>query len=93
MASNLFVWGLFSTLKHNYSLIRISIILFSDSVYAQTIGETHVKSASGNENLAYKEIQEGPYLVKRTSDTFDIGKKPVNHNTTKLVWLLASEIS
>lgn len=62
------------------------------SFWQQPAGEAHITAASGEENLAYIEIQEGPYLVKPTDEAFDNGERPVNVDTSNLVWLNASDI-
>ncbi|PKB00579.1 uncharacterized protein DUF4437 [Flavobacteriaceae bacterium MAR_2009_75] len=40
----------------------------------------------------FLDIQEGPYLVKSTSEAFDNGERPVNVDKTNLVWLNANDI-
>jgi len=42
--------------------------------------------------MAFLDIQEGPYLVKPTSEAFDNGERPVNVDKTNLVWLNACDI-
>ena len=42
--------------------------------------------------MAFLDIQEGPYLVKPTSEAFDNGERPVNVYKTNLVWLNANDI-
>ncbi len=63
------------------------------SFWQQPAGEAHITAASGEENLAYIEIQEGPYLVKPTEEAFDNGERPVNVDKSNLVWLNAKDIA
>ena len=42
--------------------------------------------------MAFLDIQEGPYLVKPTSEAFDNGERPINVDKTNLVWLNANNI-
>ncbi|WP_281846438.1 DUF4437 domain-containing protein [Olleya namhaensis] len=62
------------------------------SYWQQPAGEAHITAADGQENMAFLDIQEGPYLVKPTSEAFDNGETPVNVDKTNLVWLNANDI-
>ncbi|WP_254712374.1 DUF4437 domain-containing protein [Polaribacter sp. BM10] len=62
------------------------------SYWQQPAGEAHITAADGKENMAFLDIQEGPYLVKPTSEAFDNGERPVNVDKTNLVWLNADDI-
>ncbi|SNR46093.1 protein of unknown function [Maribacter sedimenticola] len=62
------------------------------SYWQQPAGEAHITAADGEENMAFLDIQEGPYLVKPTSKAFDNGERPVNVDKTNLVWLNANDI-
>ena len=62
------------------------------SYWQQPAGEAHITAADGEENMALLDIQEGPYLVKPTSEAFDNGERPVNVDKTNLVWLNANDI-
>lgn len=62
------------------------------SYWQQPAGEAHITAADGEENMAFLDIQEGPYLVKPTSEAFDNGERPVNVDKTNLVWLNADDI-
>ncbi|WP_256451672.1 DUF4437 domain-containing protein [Lutibacter sp. A64] len=42
--------------------------------------------------MAFLDIQEGPYLVKPTSEAFDNGERPINVDKTNMVWLNANDI-
>ncbi|MEM7104911.1 MAG: DUF4437 domain-containing protein [Bacteroidota bacterium] len=61
------------------------------SFWTQPMGESHITSAKGEENMAYVEIDSGPYLVKPTSEAFDNGERPVNIDKSNIIWLNASE--
>ena len=63
------------------------------SFWVQPAGEAHITAATGEANLAYIEIQEGPYLVKSTTEAFDNGERPLNVDKSNLVWLNASDIT
>lgn len=62
------------------------------SYWQQPAGEAHITAAGSQENMAFLDIQEGPYLVQPTSEAFDNGEKPVNVDKTNLVWLNANDI-
>lgn len=62
------------------------------SYWQQPAGEAHITAADGEDNMAFLDIQEGPYLVKPTSEAFDNGERPVNVHKTNLVWLNANDI-
>ena len=63
------------------------------SFWQQPAGEVHITAALGEDNLAYIEIQKGPYLVKPTTDAFDSEERPLNLDTSNLVWLNPEDIS
>lgn len=63
------------------------------SYWQQPAGEAHITAANGNENMAFLDIQEGPYLVKPTSEAFDNGERPINVDKSNLVWLNANDIN
>ena len=56
------------------------------SYWTQPKGETHITAAKGTTNVAYIEIDEGPYLVRPPKDSFDSGERPVNVVPSNLVW-------
>ncbi|MDV7188309.1 DUF4437 domain-containing protein [Lutibacter sp. TH_r2] len=62
------------------------------SYWQQPAGEAHITAADGEDNMAFLDIQEGPYLVKPTSEAFDNGERPLNVDKTNLVWLNANDI-
>ncbi len=62
------------------------------SYWQQPAGEAHITAADGEENMAFLDIQEGPYLVQPTDEAFDNGERPINVDKTYLVWLNANDI-
>lgn len=60
------------------------------SFWTQPAGEVHITSASGERNVAYIEIETGPYLVQPPPEAFDDGQRPVNVDPSNLVWLPAT---
>ena len=57
------------------------------SFWTQPKGEVHITAASGSTNVAYIEIEQGPYLVRPTEDAFDSGERPINVDASNIVWL------
>ncbi|SEE51251.1 protein of unknown function [Tenacibaculum sp. MAR_2010_89] len=72
---------------HNDDKNAKNMWMTSGSFWTQPEGESHITSAKGKENIALVEIDHGPYLVKPTSEAFDNGERPVNIDTSNLVWL------
>lgn len=62
------------------------------SFWTQPAGDVHVTAARGN-TTAYIEIDNGPYLVLPTEEAFDNGERPVNVDTSNMVWLDGSNTS
>ena len=58
----------------------------SGSFWTQPAGEIHITSAKGSTNLAYIEIDQGPYLVLPTKEVFDSGERPINVDASNIVW-------
>lgn len=52
----------------------------------------HITAADGEDNMAFLDIQEGPYLVQPTSEAFDNGERSINVDESNLVWLNANDI-
>lgn len=63
------------------------------SFWTQPAGEAHITSAEGKANVAYIEIEEGPYLVLPEEEAFDNGERPVNLDASNVIWLDASNIN
>jgi quercetin dioxygenase-like cupin family protein len=59
------------------------------SYWTQPAGEVHITSSRGA-GIGYVEIQSGPYLVKPETEAFDNGERPINIDSTNIVWLDAS---
>lgn len=57
------------------------------SFWTQPAGEPHITSAKGEGTMAYIEIDNGPYLVKPTNESFDQGERPINIDASNIVWL------
>ena len=79
-----------SGLIHNDDPGAREMWLPTGSFWTQPAGEVHITAADGSNNLAYIEIEEGPYLVLPTEEAFDNGERPVNVDASNLVWLDAS---
>ncbi|ELS02829.1 hypothetical protein Xen7305DRAFT_00025470 [Xenococcus sp. PCC 7305] len=63
------------------------------SFWTQPAGEAHITAAEGKTNVAYIEIEDGPYLVLPQEEAFDNGERPINLEASNLVWLDASNIT
>lgn len=59
----------------------------SGSFWTQPLGEPHITSAKGVENIALVEIDRGPYLVKPTHESFKSKEKPINIDASNIIWL------
>ncbi|NIP39297.1 MAG: DUF4437 domain-containing protein, partial [Candidatus Dadabacteria bacterium] len=81
-----------SGLIHNDDLSAKHVWMPQGSFWTQPAGEVHITAAKGNENIAYIEIDNGPFLVRAADEAFDNGERPVNIDKSKLVWLDASDI-
>ncbi len=57
------------------------------SFWTQPAGGVHITSAEGRNNLAYIEIEEGPYLVLPTEKAFSSDDKPINVDVSNIVWI------
>ncbi len=60
------------------------------SYWTQPQGEAHITAAQGETNIAYIEIDEGPYLVRPTDQAYDNGQRPINIDASNIVWIDAS---
>jgi hypothetical protein len=80
-------------LVHNDDPDAEQMWLPSGSFWTQPAGHVHITSAQGASNLAYIEIDEGPYLVQPTADAFDADDISINVDESNLVWLDASSMS
>lgn len=80
-------------LVHNDDPEAENMWLPAGSFWTQPAGDVHITSAQGKFNLAYIEIDEGPYLVQPTDEAFESGDISINVDESNLVWLDASSIS
>lgn len=61
------------------------------SYWTQPVGEVHITAAKGENNVAYIEIDSGPYLVQPPEESFDAGERPINVHADNIVWQDSSE--
>ncbi|MDP0491656.1 MAG: DUF4437 domain-containing protein [Verrucomicrobiota bacterium JB023] len=61
------------------------------SYWTQPAGEVHITAAKGQVNVAYIEIDSGPYLVLPSEQASDNGERPLNLHASNIVWQDASE--
>lgn len=78
---------------HNDDPDAADMWLPAGSFWTQPKGEVHITAAKGTNTLAYIEIEKGPYLVLPAEEHFDSGERPVNVDTSNIVWLNASDIT
>lgn len=78
-------------LVHNDDPAAANMWMPPGAYWTQPKGEPHITSARGAVNLAYIEIDEGPYLVRPVADAFDSGERPVNVDPRNLVWMDGAE--
>lgn len=81
-----------SGLIHNDDPGAQNMWLPAGSFWTQPAGEVHITAADSSNNLAYIEIEEGPYLVLPAEEAFDNGERPVNVDESNLIWLDATNI-
>lgn len=79
-------------LLHNDDPSATKTWLPAGSFWTQPAGEAHITAAHDKTNLAYIEIDSGPYLVQPTSEAFDNGERAINVDESNMVWLDASEM-
>ena len=72
---------------HNDDPEAANLWMPTGSFWTQPEGEVHITSARGDTNIAYIEIESGPYLVLPREQAFDNGERPVNVHAANLVWL------
>jgi quercetin dioxygenase-like cupin family protein len=72
---------------HNDDPDAEAMWLPTGSFWTQPAGEAHVTAANGQRNVAYIEINSGPYLVQPTGQAYDNGERPVNVYPSNIVWL------
>ena len=57
------------------------------SFWTQPEGEVHITAAKGSTNVAYIEIDKGPYFVLPPKEAFDSGERPINMDASNIVWV------
>jgi len=82
-----------SGLIHNDDPDAADMWMPAGSFWTQPKGEVHITAAKGSTNVAYIEIEKGPYLVLPTEKAFDSGERPVNVDESNIVWVDASNIT
>lgn len=82
-----------SGLINNGNADADSMWMPAGSFWTQPKGDVHITSATGTNTIAYIEIEKGPYLVLPKEEAFDSGERPVNVDTSNIVWLPAKDIS
>lgn len=75
-----------SGLVHNDDPDAAEMWMPAGSFWTQPAGEIHITAARGDTNIAYIEIDGGPYLVLPTEQAFDRGERPVNVDASNIVW-------
>ena len=78
-------------LVHNDDPNAAKMWMPTGSFWTQPKGEVHITAAKGPSNVAYIEIDEGPYLVLPVEEAFDPGERPINVDPSNIVWLDASD--
>ena len=76
-----------SGLIHNDDPDAADMWLPAGSFWTQPKGEAHITAAKGGANVAYIEIEQGPYLVLPPKEAFDSGERPVNLDASNIVWI------
>ncbi len=74
-------------LIHNDDPNAEKMWLPTDSFWTQPAGGVHITAAKGNNNLAYIEIDDGPYLVLPPEKAFSSNDKPINVDPSNIVWI------
>ncbi|MGD1912268.1 MAG: DUF4437 domain-containing protein [Rivularia sp. (in: cyanobacteria)] len=74
-------------LIHNDDPNAEKMWLPKDSFWTQPAGGVHITAAKGSNNLAYIEIEDGPYLVLPPEKAFSSSEKPINVDVSNIVWV------
>ncbi|TNE51855.1 MAG: DUF4437 domain-containing protein [Deltaproteobacteria bacterium] len=80
-------------LVHNDDPKAANMWMPTGSFWTQPKGEVHITSAKGSTNVAFIEIENGPYLVLPIKKAFDSGERPVNVDPSNFVWLNSTNTS
>ena len=78
-------------LLHNDDPTAQKMWMPGGSYWTQPAGEIHITAADDASNMAYIEIDNGPYLVLPTEKALDNGERPVNIDRSNIVWTKASD--
>lgn len=73
-------------LIHNDDPKAANMWMPKGSYWTQPAGEAHITSAKGKSNVAFVEIDQGPYLVRPTKKAFDNNERPYNIHTSNVLW-------
>ncbi len=76
-----------SGLVHNDDPNAAKMWMPTGSFWTQPAGEVHITAAKGPTNVAYIEIDKGPYLVLPPKEAFDRGERPINVDASNIVWV------
>jgi len=76
-----------SGLIHNDDPNAADMWMPAGSFWTQPKGEVHITAAKGSANVAYIEIDEGPYLVLPVEKAFESGEMPINVHASNIVWV------
>ena len=76
-----------SGLVHNDDPDAEEIWMPAGSFWTQPRGAVHITAAKGSRNLAYIEIEEGPYLVLPVDEEFPTEEFSINVDASNLVWI------
>ena len=79
-------------LFHNDDPKAVEMWMPAGSFWTQPAGESHITAAKGVNALAYIEIDNGPFLVMPEDEAFDNGQRPVNVDSTNIVWQNAADL-
>jgi hypothetical protein len=71
---------------HNDDPNAANMWLPTGSYWTQPAGEAHITSANDTQNIAFIEIDAGPYLVKPPKSAFDNSERPFNMHADNIVW-------
>lgn len=82
-----------SGLIHNDDPNAAEMWMPTGSFWTQPKGEVHITAARARTNVAYIEIEKGPYLVLPLKKAFDSGERPINVDSSNIVWFDAYNTS
>lgn len=74
-------------LIHNDDPSAAKMWMPAGSFWTQPKGEVHITAAKGQTNVAFVEIDKGPYLVLPVDQSFDEGERPINLDVSNVVWV------